>query len=325
MAIEKSNSYKYDSELRIYRLKDQKYSLFQTIKEDMTGYNMQESYSGCLAYPKEFQLLKIKRLSSNRILSISNYGIRIYALNLKENNCYSLILMDTHMEGIQEIYEINDKNLLFCIKKHYGASMGGPAHNYIVIEKVELKNITNDEKKQRLDCDEEDYYCFYWSGEDKNEENENKKMEEKKKIISSLKKMSDCKKLLEYSTYGGYHNLSDYVVLKNKYFIIMIDYHILIFNLLTGEQMIRYSIVKEGKKNLYIYKYMKIGKWICSNDNEFYIKHYDFITLFELDDYKEINLKIIGYTYFPNRKYLNELDDNKFYIQNKDNIIIYSK
>ena len=322
MAIEKTNRYKYDSELRIYRLKDQKYFLFQTIKEDMTGYNIQESYSGCLAYPKEFQLLKIKRLSSNRILSISNYGMRIYALNVKDNNCYSLILMDTHMEGIQEIYEINDNNLLFCINKHYGASMGGPAHDYIVIEKVEIKNITNEEKKRKLDGDEENYY---WFDEDKNEENENKKMEEKKEIISSLKKMSVCKKLLEYSTYGSYHNLSDYVVLKNKYFIIMIDCHILIFNLLTGEQMIRYSIVEEGKKNLYIYKYMKIGKWICSNDNEFYINQKGNITLFELDDSKEINLKIIAYAYFPNEEYLNELDDNKFYTKNENNIIIYSK
>ena len=40
------------------------------------------------------------------------------------------------MEGIQEIYEINDNNLFFCIKKHYGSSMGGPAHDYIIIEKV---------------------------------------------------------------------------------------------------------------------------------------------------------------------------------------------
>lgn len=70
MAIENSKSYKYDSELHIYRLKDQQYFLFQIIKEDKTGYDMQESYSGCLIYPKEFLLLTIKRLSSNRILSI---------------------------------------------------------------------------------------------------------------------------------------------------------------------------------------------------------------------------------------------------------------
>lgn len=143
---------------------------------------MQESYSGCLINPKEFLLLTIKRLSSNRILSISNYGIRIYALNLKENNCYSLILMETHLEGIQEIYEINDKNFFFFIRKHYGASMGGPSHDYLIIEKVELKNITNEEKKQRIESEENNSFFFFLDG-DKNEGREKQKKEEKKKLF----------------------------------------------------------------------------------------------------------------------------------------------
>ena len=110
----------YDYELHIYRLKDKKYFLFQKIKEDRTGYSMQKSYSGCMVYSKKFKLLEIKGLSNNRILSISNYGIRIYALNLPENNCYCLILMDIHMEGIKEILEINDRNMIFFTKKSYG-------------------------------------------------------------------------------------------------------------------------------------------------------------------------------------------------------------
>ena len=262
-------------------------------------------FSGCLGYPKEFELLKIEGLSNNRILSISNYGIRVYAKNLKENNCYSLILMDTHMDGIQEIYEINDKNFFFCIQRNYGASLGGTSHDYIMIEKVELNDITNEEKKQRLNGDR---YSYGYESEE---------------IISSLKIKSVCKELLEYSTYGGSHNLSDYVVLKNKYFIIMIDYHILIFDILTGKQLIRYSIVEEGKNNLYTYNYCQIGKWNCSNDNEFYIYKTGNITLFELDDSKGINLNIIAYTYFPNEEKLIRLDDNKFYIKEENNITIY--
>ena len=103
----------------------------------------------------------------------------------------------------------------------------------------------------------------------------------------------------------------------------MIDYHILIFDLLTEEQMIRYTIVENGEENLYGDNDIQIGKWNCSNDDEFYINKEGNITLFELDDCKGINLKIIAYTHFPNEEDLNELDDNKFYIKKDNNIIIY--
>ena len=271
-----------------------------------------------------FESLIIKGLSNNRILSISNYGIKIYALNSKDNNCYSLILYDTHMEGIQRVYEINDNNFIFCIKKIYNAPNIVPNQNYIIIEKVELKNITNEEKKEKLDNkgNLDGYYEDYFN-KDKDEEYKNKEKKELKEIISSLKIKSECKTILEYYFSDCYHSLSDYVVLKNKYFIIMIDYHLFIFNLLTGEQMIKYSIVEEGKFNLYEVIHSQIGKWNCTNDNEFYIKKEDSITLFELDDSKEINIKIIACIYFPNVEYLNELDKNKFFIKNNNNIIIY--
>ena len=75
MAIEKPNSYYYVYQLHIYRLKDKKHFLFQIIKEDRAGFCNQYSDYGCDV--KKFELLKIKALSSNRILSLSNYGIRI--------------------------------------------------------------------------------------------------------------------------------------------------------------------------------------------------------------------------------------------------------
>ena len=60
-----------------------------------------------------------------------------------------------------------------------------------------------------------------------------------------------------------------------------------------------------------------------NKDNEFYVNKKGNITLFELDDSKEINLKIIRYTYFPNEEYLNVFDNNKFYTKNGNNIAIY--
>lgn len=307
MAIEKPNNYYYEYQLHIYRLKDKKYFLFQIIKEDRAGFFNQYSGYGCDI--KKFELLKIKALSNNRILSLSNYGIRIYSLNSKENNYYSLILIDAHIkgniEGIEEIYEFNHKNLLFCINILINSK------KFFLIEKLEIKNIK--------EC----------SVENKEKEPKIKKMKESnesKDIISSLQLRPFYKKLFgNYFCEAYSYHFSSCVILKNKYFIIMINYHILIFNLLTGEQMIRYSIVQEGDTNLFVDNEMKIGKWNCDTDNEFYIIIKGNITLFELDDFKEINLKIIAYTYFRNQANLNELDDNKFYIKNTNNIIIYSK
>ena len=229
----KKSEYYSNYELHIYRLKNKKYFLFQKILEEMKGYKMQMSRDGCILNPKEFILLRIKALSNNRILSISNYGIRIYSLNLSNNNFYSLILMDTHMEGINEIYEIDDKNLIVSSIKNIGASMIGPAYDYIMLEKIELIDIENASEEQRANT--EDLFDDFQENVDKNNEI--------KKIKSSIKLISNSKIMLEYSTKGGWHDLSNFVVLKKKYFLIMIDHYLLIYNILTDEQMIRYSIV----------------------------------------------------------------------------------
>ena len=276
--------------LFIYRLQNEKYILFQIIEEDQTGYKTQKSYSGCFAYPKSFELNNIKKLSCNKIMSISNYGIRIYALNEKKE--YSMILMDIHSRGLEQIYEIDENNLIFCTSIHIGASLGGPDHDYLMIEKVNLRNIT--------------------------------KKEVSEKNISSLKLISDCNELLEYSTYGGYHYFSNLIIIKQKYFIIMIDYNLLVFDLSTGKQMVRYKIVKKGEKNLYYDDIIEIGKWNNINDNEFFMNIQGDITLFELDDTNGITLKIIAYSYFPNIKNLIKIENqNNFYSKKDDHILIY--
>ena len=117
--LEKSQ---YASYLFIYRLQNEKYILFQKIKEDQTGYKTQKSFSGCSQYSKSFELNKIKKLSCNKIMSISNYGIRIYALDKKKE--YSIVLMNIHSEGLEQIYEIDEKNLIFCTSKRIVASLG---------------------------------------------------------------------------------------------------------------------------------------------------------------------------------------------------------
>ena len=304
-----------DNNLYFYRLEKGKYIFFQKIKEDITGYKMQEYLSGCMVFQKKFKLNKIKKLYGNKFISISNYGIRIYDLNEKEE--YSIVLMDVHSEGIEHIYKIDKQKFIFCSSKFIGPSPGGPKFNIITIEKVELKNITDKEKISKIeDLKKEDDWDFF----EKVEEIDISKSE---KMISSLKLTSYCEKFFEYSTYEECHRLSDFFVLKGKYFIIMIDYNLLIFDLSTGKQMIRYEIVMEGKNNLYYNNY-EVGKWNNINDNEFILNINGNITLFELNDSKEIDLKIIGYSFFPNIKNLKKIEDeNIFYSNKKEYILIY--
>ena len=72
---------KYNNTLYIYRLKDNKYFLFQIIKEDIKGYRMKIDNLGFLIHRKFFELEWIKKLSNNKFISIFNYGFKMYSLN----------------------------------------------------------------------------------------------------------------------------------------------------------------------------------------------------------------------------------------------------
>ena len=130
--IEKKWNYEYNYQLLIYRLKDNKYYLLQKIKEDMTGYTQQNSHSGCMVYPKEYDVDFIKEISGNRFICVTNYGFKIYSLN--DKNEYSLSLLTTHVEGIDIIHEVNENTFIFCTIIHCGDSLGSPAHDRLKIE-----------------------------------------------------------------------------------------------------------------------------------------------------------------------------------------------
>ena len=69
------------SNLFVFRLQNEKYIVLQKIEEVQTGYKTQNSYSGCQVFPKTFELKEIKKLKDNKIMTISNYRIRMYSLN----------------------------------------------------------------------------------------------------------------------------------------------------------------------------------------------------------------------------------------------------
>ena len=306
------NSEEKKNTVYIYRLNDKNYFLFQTIKEDKKGYKLKFTYTGISAYSKEYKVEMIKGISGNRFITISNYGFKIYSLN--DNNKYSLILFEDHLEGIKYIYEIDYNNLIFCTENHVPEYMDERSYNLLLIEKIKLISITKEQIDERLKQKNIGI----------NNEAEYNRL---KKNIESLQFSYNTKVLYKvkvlYNLYCGLENtLSEYIILKNKYLIIIVDSDIFIFDIIKE---IRYKVLKEGIKNLYIDKYIK--KY---NDNEFIIIKNKKISLFQFNEIiqnekTEIELKIIAYSTFPNnmKNLININEENRLYRQEKDYILLY--
>ena len=115
---------------------------------------------------------------------------------------------------------------------------------------------------------------------------------------------------------------------KKKYLIIGINENLYIFSLKDGKQLKKYTLLEKGEKNtnLFIIKYYDIYKWNCADDNEFITNMSGNITLFRLYEKEKeiIDLKIINYSYLENNKKLIKMnEDNQFFIQCDDGLLIY--
>ena len=262
--------------LIIYRIKNEKYFLFQKINENRAGYGLQMSYSRCMGYPKEYKAKFIKEISGNRFICVSNYGYKIYALNEKKE--YSIVLLESYHESIKTIHELDKNDFIFCSQINCGDSLGGPAHNILIIDKINIKEIN---KKERLSQKRREEYF----DDDGNYNKENKR------VIESLKFTHNTKELLKYSEYGKHHFFKGNAILKNEYFLISIDNNILIFDIYSGKHIKRYVLLLEGEDNLYK-RDANLIKWNNNNDNEFLINIEGSIFLFELTN--DIQLKIIS-------------------------------
>ena len=303
----------YESEINVYRLINGKFVFVQKINDNKAGYKMQMAHKGCRAYPKTYSSLFIKNISNNRFILVSNYGYKIYSLN--EKNEYSISLLEIYHNGLQTIIELDKDNFIFLSQIECGDSLGGPAHNVLTIDKIKLREISKSEKKKKLEIfkerdyyeDEESYFGF-------RNKKPVKKISEKEveNVIESLKYTHIEQELLDYSTYGSYHYFKGNAILKNKYFIVAIDYNILIFDISSGKILERYEILLYGKNSLFKSD-LNLQKWNNNKDNQFLINLAGNIILFEL--LNECELKIINQIYFKDINYLKQLNEksNKFY------------
>ena len=353
----------YDYKLLVYRLipdlkkGKKRYVLNQIIKETFEGYKIKYKYKYNYNYfgnpyfkyededeekgePIHYDLYYIKAISRNRFFCVSNYGFKIYALNKK--NKYEIILLESY-ENIDFISEIDTYKFIFGIylRTDEGHGFCANAFTYyynLELNIIELKNI--DKKDFLLKSND----CNKLKNNGKNSDNDNldiAKIKDKLKFSFISQKMfllNNSTPQVEDYTPAFF---SDFTILKNKFFIIMIYNNILVFNIETGKKIKNFEIIFE---NTYRILDMDIKKWDCKENDEFILIVENNVILFKLieENSSKINLNILNYSYFPElavktdedkRKYITKgikkinSKKNRFYRYNKNynNILIYGK
>ena len=230
----------------------------------------------------KYKIISISPLSEKRFLVYLDNGINIFCLHQKYNIYYSEIFISKYDNpDIKRIYEANNI-IIIC------SSIGKVGNDYIRPPtykiRTSIQNLDSNKKILFLKC--EMIIC--------NEEKSGQK-ENSYKISYNI-------------------NFSNGIILKNKYFIFMLDNNLLVLSLLTFEIIKNYSLVFYYDDDFLIYTDFQIEKWDEINDNEFILNVNGNITLFELiEDNLEIGLKILAYYYFPNIDYIQKVDDNNNY------------
>jgi hypothetical protein len=217
----------------------------------------------------ELSIKFLEKLSGNRFLSIFLKKVDIYSLN--KNNKYSII-ESFPIYNVCRFHEISKgKFIFFSYKKKFLNN-----DNYIPFDYIPGKLDDCIKKKKELMMDKE---------------NENS---------SVLKIFCSNELFYEYKTNDEKIDLSDFIVLKNKYGIIMINNDLLLLDILKKKIIKKYTMLYYNDDGqLIILNDYKIKKWNNINDNEFILIMNGNIILFEIKDKSEINLEILAYCYSP--------------------------
>ena len=200
----------------------------------------------------------MKKLSGNRFVLISSYGLLFYGLN--EENKYSLISKKLYRNKILIFHELNENNFLLGADIYIRFGMGGPAHNNFLVERLNLNKNLDDKSALKFNCSISTLYEFDTHGD----------------------------------TYTETYNINDEFILNNKYFIALLDYYLIVVDIFN-EKSKKYLICENSEETLCKYSQARLIK---KNDNEleFLIVRDNQNTLFKLiENDKSFDLKIIGY------------------------------
>ena len=230
----------------------------------------------------------------------------MYALN--EKNEYELVLLEPYKK-IDFIYEIDKNNFIFGINLRDVIGNGFCGNSYscyytLLLDKIELKKIGDIEiKKEQNNYDDDCFDCFYERfdsilndlSENEKQKDDNLKVKEKLKLSfvshNMFKFQYSCRLVYDYRIH-----FSDFVILKNKFFLIMVENRILVFDMANGKKIKAFDILGLTK-----YVIMDIKKWSCKEDNEFILITINNVILFKLIEEKEskLSLNVLKYAYCP--------------------------
>ena len=343
----------YNYELLVYRFKDQQYFLLQKIKEGGLGFTAKYYITGHCSYTRQYhkidyKIKELKKISGNRFFCLSNHGLKMYSLN--EKNEYSLVLIEDELEDLGMIHEVNENKFIFSVQKVHTNYFYSTVEMYLGM--MELKNATKEELDKKLALvKEKGYqsgkkggYChkynmfgfpiFRGPEAEEKEEIEANFDDEIKKIIESLKYSCSIKGTQKYNNNSNLQ-LSDSIIIKNKYLIMVIGVNILIIDLNEGKELKTYELlidgIFEGNDSLFMVDRIEMKKWSSAEDNQFIFIIGKNAILVELtEDEKDIQLKILNYSYFPNimnsknLKILSE-KNNKFCCLGEESRSFYEK
>ena len=269
--------------IKIYRLKDDKYELFQTIDNDNDGYKMKmkKTFNLFKKYKRiYYQLDNIIKISQNKFISVSDLGFKIYSLSDNEdtNSKYTLYFVyknESH-DHIEYICPINENELIIIYFTSYYSLLGT---DNLDIEKFDIKN-----------------------------NKMTKKIYHKKK-----------------SQYGDSISFTNYIIIKDKYLVIMILGIINIFDIIKGEKKLAlsspgYSDYHAPKCCLYNWESMNDDIFLLMQEKQFIFIQYDefrnkanIIGSFTLDIIIKNNIKAYSYSYNSYREVKKLKNKNEFY------------
>lgn len=273
--------------LLVYRLKKgeksgkKEYFLTQIIFESIEGFKVKtkrkKRYNSVKNETIKYDLFYTKGISRNRFFCISNYGFKLYSMNNKKE--YELILVEPY-EKIDIIYEIDTNKFIFGsnLRSVEGFGFCGNAYTVykkLILDLIELKDIDKQEKKHIENLD-------------------NLQDLKEKSYISQKMFVLNHSSPLVYEKDKDL-SFSDFVILKKKFFIIMIKKYILIFNLEIGKEIKKFKIILDKSyKN-------DIKKWDCPENDEFILISNNYVFLFKLieENSSKVSLNILNYAYFP--------------------------
>ena len=269
--------------IKIYRLKDDKYELFQTIDNDNDGYKMKmkKTFNLFKKYKRiYYQLDNIIKISQNKFITVQDLGFKIYSLSDNEdtNSKYTLYFVyknESH-DYIEYICPINENELIIIYFTSYYSLLGSVN---LDIEKFDIKN-----------------------------NKMTKKIYHKKK-----------------SQYGDSISFTNYIIIKDKYLVIMVLGIINIFDIIKGEKKLAlsspgYSDYYDPKCCLYNWESMNDDIFLLMQERQFIFIQYDefrnkanIIGSFTLDIIIKDNTEVYSYNYNRYREVKKLKNKNEFY------------